>query len=91
MNLCWNPTSRREIVKVDRTELVYKLSEAINVISEEKNPSQHLIDMGEALKKIGHVLKNLDLKTCRKIIGTIKFMNDAGLLEEESDKQERKK
>ncbi len=72
-------------MKVDRTELVYKLVEAINDCAKKEDPAQDIIDMGNALSKVGRVLKGIPLDKARAIVLTVKHMNDSGLMDIKED------
>lgn len=67
--------------KVDRTELVLKLVEAINCCSEKNDTAKHMVAMGEALAKIGRCLKGVPLEKARAVIQTVAHMNESGLLD----------
>ena len=68
-------------MKVDRTELIYKLIEAINATSEKGDPAKELIAMGEAMAKMGKALIGVPLPKAKAAILTIKLMNDSGLMD----------
>lgn len=68
-------------MKVNRAELVFKLREAINTISEKDDPSKALINMGIALAKIGRALKGVSRNKAKAAIETVYFMQQSGLMD----------